>query len=223
MTKYVFRKMPMTLHDFGECFLTEWETELFDHILGSMLPQGLDWCGDELLADVDDDSDELETFDLDEAINKAWETFCACDGREKLIEAAERYDVTLPDPGLPMYYEDSTDGNDIRDVKGEQIKRISDITGNQWVIVETDYDAATEDATRDDIHWFKLTQKPSTTFRKLRAEEVEYYGEPKTVSELIERGGVEDAEDEEVLVYEGTIASVTPEESCIVYIPTYWD
>lgn len=220
MPKYVYDRMPMTLHDFGEAYMTDWEIELYDAILAARLPEQVEWCGDELIADVD--ADVPKDFDLAEAINEAWEEFCGLDSREKLIEAAERYNVDLPGPCLPMYYEDAADGNDVRDVKGERIRRLSDITDHQYVIVETNYDAEQEDATRDDINWYKVTQVSSMTYSEILKREIEEYGEPCTVSGLIERGGIEDSEDEEILVYEGSVASVTPEEPCRIYIPTYW-
>ena len=124
MTAYVYKKMPMTLHDFGECYMTDWQTELYDHIIGAHLPAGLTWCGDELLAEVEDD--EPEDFDLDEILCDAWEEFCGFGTREQLIAAAEKYDLALPEPGEPMYYDDSLDGDSVCDINGQRITTEAD-------------------------------------------------------------------------------------------------
>lgn len=226
---YVYERMPADLHDFG-WYMTDWEVELYDAILASLLPDCLEWRDDDLLLESDDEDeasaefcdapDELRDFILHDTINEAAEAFCALYGRDALIEAAAKYDVSLPEPGEPMYYEDSQSGDDIRDVNGERVQRLSDITDQQSVIVETQHDASQEDPA-DDESWYKLTQAPSTTYSELRQREQN--GESDgAVADLVLRGGVEDAEDDEILVYKGTVAGVTREEPCTVYIPTFW-
>lgn len=62
-TMKVIAKMPLGYNDFGSYALTERGYERFDAIISGMLPDEVSWCGDELLAPVDYDS-ELDLADI---------------------------------------------------------------------------------------------------------------------------------------------------------------
>ena len=52
--------------------------KVYDSIVSSLLPDWLSWCGDELLAEKGDPSID-EDFDVQDVLNRAWETLCNAD------------------------------------------------------------------------------------------------------------------------------------------------
>ena len=78
MAARVFCRIPLDyLEGFGEY---EPDQEGLDHEIGNLLPDCLAWCGDELLVELDDDGDipaELDGFDINEVIDKAYERLFA--------------------------------------------------------------------------------------------------------------------------------------------------
>ena len=55
-------------------FATEADCERYDEIISELLPEWANWFGDEILADIDQDTDELN---MDEILNAAFEKLCA--------------------------------------------------------------------------------------------------------------------------------------------------
>lgn len=115
-------KLPITFHDFGPCYMTDWEVDLFDYIFLSLCPNGTEMWGDELYVPNNDEDDDCEEIDIGELSNEAFEIFCGISGHAEILAAAEHYGVPLPEPGEPMYYEDSCSGDIIIDVNGNRVK-----------------------------------------------------------------------------------------------------
>lgn len=57
----VIETMPLDYNDFGQYALTDEGREKFDELISKRIPEGISWCGDELICDVDLDitRDEL--------------------------------------------------------------------------------------------------------------------------------------------------------------------
>ena len=51
--KTVIARMPFNYNNFGSYALTEKGMDKFDELLSRRLPECIDWCGDELICDVD--------------------------------------------------------------------------------------------------------------------------------------------------------------------------
>ena len=51
--KTVLERMPLNYNDFGQYALTETGVSKFDELISMRLPSDIDWCGDELICDVD--------------------------------------------------------------------------------------------------------------------------------------------------------------------------
>ena len=51
--KTVIAGMPLNYNDFGQYALTETGVSKFDELISMRLPECIDWCGDELICDVD--------------------------------------------------------------------------------------------------------------------------------------------------------------------------
>lgn len=51
--KTVIARMPLNYNDFGQYALTETGVSKFDELISMRLPSDIDWCGDELICDVD--------------------------------------------------------------------------------------------------------------------------------------------------------------------------
>lgn len=82
MAAYVFSKINIDYAGlYGDAYsdMTDKEIDLLpkvlDSIVSSLLPDWLSWCGDELLAEKDDPSID-EDFDVQDVLNRAWETLC---------------------------------------------------------------------------------------------------------------------------------------------------
>ena len=82
MAAYVFSKINIDYAGlYGDAYsdMTDKEIELlpkvYDSIVSSLLPDWLSWCGDELLAEKDDPAID-ENFDVQDVLNRAWETLC---------------------------------------------------------------------------------------------------------------------------------------------------
>lgn len=82
MAAYVFSKINIDYAGlYGDAYsdMTDEEIELvpgvFDAIVSSLLPDWLIWCGDDLLAEKDDPAID-ENFDVQDVLNRAWETLC---------------------------------------------------------------------------------------------------------------------------------------------------
>ena len=51
--KTVIARMPFNYNNFGSYALTEKGMDKFDELISRRLPECIDWCGDELICDVD--------------------------------------------------------------------------------------------------------------------------------------------------------------------------
>ena len=83
MAATVYARMPLNYNDMGDYELTKEDLKRYDEIIGSLLPDCLTWCGDELLVECDNNRQldeetkkELEGFDLQEILQRAFEIFC---------------------------------------------------------------------------------------------------------------------------------------------------
>lgn len=96
MAAYVFSKINIDYSGlYGDAYsdMSDFEIKLlpkvYDSIVSSLFPDWLSWCGDELLAEKDDPAID-EDFDVQDVLNRAWETLCADD----LNSLAVRYGVS---------------------------------------------------------------------------------------------------------------------------------
>lgn len=72
-TMHVIARIPLNYKDFGVYTIKEAGEEKFDELIANRLPEEAAWCGDEILAPVDADSD----IDIGDIISAAGEEMMA--------------------------------------------------------------------------------------------------------------------------------------------------
>ena len=72
-THVIYRFLPDYKDDLGS-EAAESDCERYDELIAEMLPEWASWCGDEIIADIDHDADDL---DMDEIMRAAFEKLCS--------------------------------------------------------------------------------------------------------------------------------------------------
>lgn len=94
-----FCNMPHNLYDFGDSSLSEKGKELFESLIAKRLPSWVHWCGDELIAELEeiDDTPHLswrERYAIVGATDEEIEAF----NIEKIVAAASEEMTEICDP-----------------------------------------------------------------------------------------------------------------------------
>ena len=81
----VIERMPLNYNDFGQYALTAEGMEKFDELISKRIPDGISWCGDELIGDVNLDI----TIDINSIIAEVSEEMMSEYGDKPYFEVEE--------------------------------------------------------------------------------------------------------------------------------------
>lgn len=85
MAAVIIGRLPMDYNDFGAYSPTKEDLELLDEEISKRLPEGISWCGYELLAEMEpgesiEDTRSRFEVDIEDIIEKAYEAVLDAQG-----------------------------------------------------------------------------------------------------------------------------------------------
>ena len=94
--------------------------------------------------------------------------------------------------------------------------KLSEIFGQEYVLVETEYGVRNVDTTSDEND-YEINKSKVVALKDLESAE-----DTSFIAETIKELGADGEENGRIYIYEGTVTTVSGTENCTIYAPEFW-